>query len=84
MAEPLVRLAQAVAPERVARDIMAKEWVRFEGTLYEKQYAYTLQVMKELSYNKALTPHSCHQPPSHPLSDAWPTVPNRVLNFPRP
>src|SRR5262249_3312051 len=42
----------ALEPERVARDIMDKEWVRFEGTLYEKQYAYTLQVMKELSYNK--------------------------------
>jgi NitT/TauT family transport system substrate-binding protein len=42
----------ALEPERVARDMMDKEWVRFEGTLYEKQYAYILQVMQELSYNK--------------------------------
>jgi len=38
-------------PERVARDIVDKEWARFEGALYEKQYAYALQVMQELPYN---------------------------------
>src|SRR5262249_21809700 len=39
-------------PERVARDIVDKEWARFEGMLYEKQYAYTLQVMQELPYSQ--------------------------------
>jgi NitT/TauT family transport system substrate-binding protein len=38
-------------PERVARDIVDKEWARFEGALYEKQYAYARQVMQELPYN---------------------------------
>jgi NitT/TauT family transport system substrate-binding protein len=38
-------------PERVARDIVDKEWARFEGALYEKQYAYTLEVMQELPYS---------------------------------
>src|SRR5919109_1937225 len=33
-------------PERVARDIVDKEWARFEGALYEKQYASAVQVMQ--------------------------------------
>jgi NitT/TauT family transport system substrate-binding protein len=39
-------------PERVARDIVDKEWAQFEGMLYEKQYAYALQVMQELPYSQ--------------------------------
>jgi NitT/TauT family transport system substrate-binding protein len=42
----------ASEPERVARDIVDKEWARFEGALYEKQYAYALQVMQELPYSQ--------------------------------